>query len=321
MPLPATVTSAWPAAADSALTGYLSSVRRAEISVPGASGSANGRTNTGMRPARDRDQRARVQHLGAVVGELRRLAQVELRDDARVGHHPRIRGQQAGDVLPQRHRRARPAPGRAASPSDRSRRARAWPPRAPSVTPPLSSSMRALPMKPGTTGTLPAAISGCSCLRAAAIGRVEVGRRAAERSLGEHDLRSRRRTPPPIPTAASAAAKICGRQPLAAADHEVARPRGQLLDRGEARQQRGELVHGALDLGGEPRPHPSRRSRRGESCGSGRAARRRRGRSRRLLARDGARREPEQDVGDARRAPTPRRPALRPALTIATACR
>jgi hypothetical protein len=52
MPLPPTVISAWPAAADSALTGYLSSVRRAEISVPGASGWANGRTNTGSgRPA------------------------------------------------------------------------------------------------------------------------------------------------------------------------------------------------------------------------------------------------------------------------------
>ena len=48
MPLPPTVISACPPAADSALTGYLSSVRRAEISVPAASGSANGRTNTGI---------------------------------------------------------------------------------------------------------------------------------------------------------------------------------------------------------------------------------------------------------------------------------
>jgi hypothetical protein len=52
MPLPVTVSSACPPAAESALTGYFSSVRRAEISVPGAVGSANGRTNTGMfRPA------------------------------------------------------------------------------------------------------------------------------------------------------------------------------------------------------------------------------------------------------------------------------
>ncbi len=48
MPLPATVTSACPEAAESAFTGYLSRVRRLEISVPAAVGSANGRTNTGM---------------------------------------------------------------------------------------------------------------------------------------------------------------------------------------------------------------------------------------------------------------------------------
>ncbi len=48
IPLPVTVSSACPPAAESALTGYLSSVRRAEISVPAALGSANGLTKTGM---------------------------------------------------------------------------------------------------------------------------------------------------------------------------------------------------------------------------------------------------------------------------------
>ena len=50
IPLPATVTRAWFAIAESAFTGYRSSVRRPEISVPARSGNWNGRTNTGTRP-------------------------------------------------------------------------------------------------------------------------------------------------------------------------------------------------------------------------------------------------------------------------------
>jgi hypothetical protein len=48
MPLPVTVTSAWPGIADSAFTGYPLKVRRREISVPSRAGSANGRTRTAM---------------------------------------------------------------------------------------------------------------------------------------------------------------------------------------------------------------------------------------------------------------------------------
>ena len=44
IPLPVTVSSAWPGMAESALTGYCSRVRRREISVPSEPGSANGRT-------------------------------------------------------------------------------------------------------------------------------------------------------------------------------------------------------------------------------------------------------------------------------------
>ncbi len=43
MPLPVTVSSACFGIAESALTGYCSSVRRREISVPSDAGSANGR--------------------------------------------------------------------------------------------------------------------------------------------------------------------------------------------------------------------------------------------------------------------------------------
>ena len=49
MPLPVTVISAWPAAAVSAFTGLRPAPTRSETSVPGASGSAKGRTKTGIR--------------------------------------------------------------------------------------------------------------------------------------------------------------------------------------------------------------------------------------------------------------------------------
>ena len=54
------------------------------------------------RAAGHRDERPRVQHLGAEVGQLGRLADVQLRDHARVGHDARIGGEQARDVLPER---------------------------------------------------------------------------------------------------------------------------------------------------------------------------------------------------------------------------
>ena len=83
--------------------------RRTAARTPGSSG-------------RRRDQRARVQHLGAEVRQLRRLADVQLRDHPGVRHDPRVGGQQPRDVLPERHLRARPARARAASRSDRCRR-------------------------------------------------------------------------------------------------------------------------------------------------------------------------------------------------------
>jgi len=49
IPLPVTVTSACPPAAVSALTGNRAGATRSDTSVPGESGSANGRTYTGMR--------------------------------------------------------------------------------------------------------------------------------------------------------------------------------------------------------------------------------------------------------------------------------
>ena len=102
MPLPVTVRSAWPPAAVSAFTGFRPAPTRSETSVPGEVG-------VGERPHEDRDpapgdgdERARVQHLGAVVRQLRRLARVELGNDPRVGHHAGVGGEQAGHVLPER---------------------------------------------------------------------------------------------------------------------------------------------------------------------------------------------------------------------------
>ena len=141
MPLPPTVISACPPAAESALTGYWSSVRRAGDLGPRPRRVGERAHEHRQLPPSDRDQRARVQHLRAVVGELGRLAQVQLRDDARVGDDPRIGGQQAGDVLPQRHlARAQRRPSSVAVRSEPPRpsvRDRALP-----VAVPASSSMR-----------------------------------------------------------------------------------------------------------------------------------------------------------------------------------
>ena len=234
MPLPPTVISACPAAADSALTGYLSSVRRAEISVPGAVGVGERAHEHRDRAPRHRDQRARVQHLRAVIRQLRRLAQVQLRDDAGVGDDARVGGEQARDVLPQRHlarrQRAPEQRRRQVGAAAAQRRHRAL-----LAAASLSSSILALPMKPGTTGILPAATSGASLLRAAmsvsgrfgdappngpsvntiSVASTYVGRRPGRRQPGREHLR---------------------RQPFAAADDEVARARRQLLERGQAAQ-------------------------------------------------------------------------------------
>ena len=47
------------------------------------------------------DERPRVQHLGAEVGDLRGLAVVHLREEARVGHRPGVGGEDPGHVLPE----------------------------------------------------------------------------------------------------------------------------------------------------------------------------------------------------------------------------
>ena len=59
--------------------------------------------------AGNRDERARMQDLGAVVRDLCGLAMMELRDQPRVGDETRIRGQNAGHVFPEHHLVAAPS--------------------------------------------------------------------------------------------------------------------------------------------------------------------------------------------------------------------
>ena len=86
MPFPATVTRAWPADGGERLHGVAGQrASRLETSVPGRVGVHERADVEDDAAAVERDERARVQHLGAEVGDLGGLAVVELRDEARVG--------------------------------------------------------------------------------------------------------------------------------------------------------------------------------------------------------------------------------------------
>ncbi len=52
---------------------------------------------------RERDECARVQDARAVVRELRRLAEVQTRDDERVGNYARVGSEEARHILPERY--------------------------------------------------------------------------------------------------------------------------------------------------------------------------------------------------------------------------
>ena len=105
MPRPATVITACAGSTASDFTGYAFNDCRDDTSVPG-SGRIDERPHA-HRDARagNRNQRARMQHLGAVVRHFGGLAMMQLRDHARIGHQPRIRGHDAGHVFPQHHLR------------------------------------------------------------------------------------------------------------------------------------------------------------------------------------------------------------------------
>ena len=135
--------------------------------------------------AGDRDERARVQHLRAVVRDLARLAMVQLRNQARVGHEPWVGGQDAR-ARPSTARRAGRSSARASSVADRS-----VPPRPIVVT--LPSGAR--PMNPGTTTIVPAARRGSSSLRARrpCVGEIRAPLRRDARRFRRPRARRRRR--------------------------------------------------------------------------------------------------------------------------------
>ena len=68
-----------------AVTGGRRGAARPVMSVPAPSGRCELRMRTGMSRLDGRQDRARVQHLGAEVGELGGLGERQLRHDARLG--------------------------------------------------------------------------------------------------------------------------------------------------------------------------------------------------------------------------------------------
>jgi hypothetical protein len=114
IPAPATVTSACPATGAQRLHRRRRPGRRAGPGGRAREDLRARRVGVGERPhehpgapaPRTRghgDQRARVQHLRAVVRQLGRLAHVERRDEAGVGDDARVGGEEARHVLPQHH--------------------------------------------------------------------------------------------------------------------------------------------------------------------------------------------------------------------------
>ena len=199
-------------------------------------GSAKGRTYTGIGAPAERNERARMQHLGAVVGELRRLAHVQLGNHARIGDHARIAGEEA------RARPSRATPTTARRARARSVAVRSDPPR-PSVT---RSPPGPAPMNPGTTGMMPRCSSGPTSRAHPAVGRREVGRRGAEVSVGDDELH--RVDQPHAPARVGERRRQeHGAQPLAPRRDVVAGARREFPYHAQSIQQRAQLVERRLD--------------------------------------------------------------------------
>ena len=187
-----------------------------------------------------RDERAGVQHLGAVVGQLRRLAHVQLRDHARVGHHARVGGEQTRHVLPQSHpagiqRAAKQRGGqiRAAAAQGNERR------RLPVLLVPSTQKTRHH-RHHAARHERPQPIAH------GRIGAREVGRGAAKRTVGVnhfqrihdlclHTLGAQHRT------------EDLRAQALATRHHQIAGARGQLAQGNQAAGQHLELGHRLVD--------------------------------------------------------------------------
>ena len=167
-----------------------------------------------------------MQHLGAVVRDLGRFAMVELRNQPRVGHEPRIGGEDAGHVLPEHD-----ALGAERAREERRRQIRA------AAAERRHAAVRRLADEAGHDGNRPcrerAAASGAG-RDAPWLG--EVRRRAAvlpvgDDDLGRIDVGGRAAALGPAPPRGSR------RHPLAARDEQVARARREVAEHRRPRRR------------------------------------------------------------------------------------
>ncbi len=206
----------------------------------------------GNAPPCQRNERARMQHLGAVVRQLRRLAGVKLGNDAGVRDDSRVGGEEAGHVLPQGNPRGAECPGH-------QRRGEVGAP---------ASERRdlALGSGPDEAGDhrddAPGEQRQHDAL-GAAVGASVVGRRAAEGIVGVDDVER-------LDVAGPRARGIEGgrdeprAEPFAARDEIVGGPRRELAEKAEAPGQRFQLVERLGDVGervGPPAPRGEQRPR------------------------------------------------------------
>ena len=170
---------------------------------------------------------------------------MQLRDHARVGHHARVGGQQAGHVLPQAdldgaERAAEQRRGQiGAAATERSDRAR--------LAALVAVGARRRAQEAGNDRHDARHQQRAQDLARGEIREHEVRRRATEGSVGDHHVDG-------IDVAGARAGGVerrchqTRRQPLAAREHEVAGARGELAEHEQTAQQAVELVEGAVEL-------------------------------------------------------------------------
>ena len=181
-----------------------------------------------------------MQHLRAIVRELRRLARVQLRDHARVRHEPRIAREQPRHILPQRHRarveRTREQRRREIGAAAAERR---------------HGAVGGHAEEAGDDRDLAAREQRTNHGARRAIGSREIRRRAAERIVGVDDAR-RIDVAPLHPLGAQRRGDERRAQPLAARDDDVRGARRELAHRVEAAHERVELLEGFVDRRARP---------------------------------------------------------------------
>ena len=185
--------------------------------------------------AHHRDQRPRVEHPRAVVGELRGLTRVHLGDHPRVGYDPRVRGEEPRDVLPERH-----LPGAEHSGEEGRGEVRA----ATAERCHLPVGCRAEESRHDRDHT--AGDERSERLARAPLGQRHVGGRVAEDAVGLHDVHG-------VHVGARAARRLERRgdearaEPLAPGEEIIGRARGQLAQDREPGRELFELRERPVD--------------------------------------------------------------------------